>query len=80
MPWARGRGIEGLVVPTVEMRKLLQQRLQLVSLPDFSQETRVPEAIIQRALLGRSISDRNWDKLKVGVATRAPKPGSKRRA
>jgi hypothetical protein len=67
------------VVPSVEQRKLLQLRMQLVSLPGLAEESRVPEAIIQKAILGRSISDRNWEKLKVGLVTRAPAPNTRRR-
>lgn len=51
------------VVPTVELRKLLERRRDLVSLEGLAEETRVPTHLIQAALMGRPITPRNYTKL-----------------
>lgn len=51
------------VLPTVELRKLLERRCNLVSLEGLAEETRVPTHLIQAALVGRPITPRNYAKL-----------------
>lgn len=62
------------MVPTVEMRKRLEARISLVGLEGFADETRVPVAIIQAAMWGKSISNRNWEKLSNPVVQAPAQP------
>ncbi len=68
------------MVPTVDMRVLLEKGINQMGVEGLAEVTRVPITVITTARLGHSISPRNWQKLETGLATRAPAPNTRRRA